>query len=429
MAGKTSVELFERAQRVIPGGVNSPVRAFKAVGLNPLFIAAARGARVYDVDGNEYLDYVCSWGPLILGHAYPAVVEAISNAAVRGTSYGAPCEAEVDLATMICEAFPSIDLVRMVNSGTEATMSAVRVARAFTGRNKIVKFEGCYHGHGDSFLIKAGAGLLTAGVPSSPGIPGEVAAQTLTARFNDLESVQSLFAQYGSDIAAVIVEPVAGNMGLVVSDLLFLTGLRKLTRQYGALLIFDEVITGFRVRYGGYQDMVGITPDLTCLGKIIGGGLPVGAYGGKREVMELVAPQGPVYQAGTLSGNPLAMAAGGATLKELQRAALYEEIGELGALLEARIRSLVEARGIKLAFNRLGSMFSWFFTGKAVVDYASALTADTVRYARFFAGMLEQGIYLPPSQFEVCFISAAHTIEDIEATVQAFDRALDKAFS
>jgi len=429
VAGKTSVELFERAQRVIPGGVNSPVRAFKAVGLNPLFIATARGARVYDVDGNEYLDYVCSWGPLILGHAYPAVVEAISNAAVRGTSYGAPCEAEVDLATMICEAFPSIDLVRMVNSGTEATMSAVRVARAFTGRNKIVKFEGCYHGHGDSFLIKAGSGLLTAGVPSSPGIPGEVAAQTLTARFNDLESVQSLFAQYGSDIAAVIVEPVAGNMGLVVSDLRFLTGLRKLTRQYGALLIFDEVITGFRVRYGGYQDMVGITPDLTCLGKIIGGGLPVGAYGGKREVMELVAPQGPVYQAGTLSGNPLAMAAGVATLKELQRAALYEEIGELGALLEARIRSLVEARGIKLAFNRLGSMFSWFFTGKAVVDYASALTADTVRYARFFAGMLEQGIYLPPSQFEVCFISAAHTIEDIEATVQAFDRALDKAFS
>lgn len=428
-AGEKSIRLFKQAKQYIPGGVNSPVRAFKSVRLNPLFIARAKGSRVYDVDGKEYLDYVCSWGPLILGHAHPAVVEAIAAAAARGTSYGAPCELEVELARMICEAFPAIDQVRMVNSGTEATMSAVRLARAFTGKNKIIKFEGCYHGHGDCFLIKAGSGLLTAGIPSSPGIPEDFARQTLVARYNDLDSVANLFEQSGSDIAAVIVEPIAGNMGLVLSELGFLRGLRDITAQYGALLIFDEVITGFRVGYGGYQNLVGITPDLTCLGKIIGGGLPVGAYGGRKEIMQLVAPEGPVYQAGTLAGNPLAMAAGVATLKELSQGDIYHKINKLGESLQEGINSLLENKGIKMAFNRLGSMFSWFFTGQEVNDYASALTADTGLYARFFASMLDEGIALPPSQFEVCFISSEHTIEDIEHTVRAVDRSLAGVYS
>ena len=426
-AGEKSIRLYQEAQQYMPGGVNSPVRAFKSVGLNPLFVSRAQGSRVYDVDGKEYLDYVCSWGPLILGHAHPQVVEAVAQAAAHGTSYGAPCEQEVELARRICEAFPSIDKVRMVNSGTEATMSAIRVARAFTERNKILKFEGCYHGHGDSFLIKAGSGLMTAGVPTSPGIPEGTASQTLVARFNDLGSVERLFAEQGDEIAAVIVEPAAGNMGLVLPEPDFLPGLRNITENYGSLLIFDEVITGFRVGYGGYQNLVGIEPDLTCLGKVIGGGLPVGAYGGRQEIMDLVAPQGPVYQAGTLSGNPLAMAAGNMTLDILARTDVYDEIGELGTALEEQLRDRLANQPVKLAFNRLGSMFSWFFTDCKVRDYDSVMTADTERYKAFFASMLEQGISLPPSPFEVCFISAAHNINDIELTVKAVSSFLERA--
>ncbi|ADI02183.1 MAG TPA: glutamate-1-semialdehyde 2,1-aminomutase [Syntrophothermus lipocalidus] len=426
-AGPNSLLLWEEAKKYIPGGVNSPVRAFRAVGQDPLFIARANGARVYDVDGREYLDYVCSWGPLILGHANPEVVKAIAAAAADGTSYGAPCEKEVKLAGMICQAFPSIDKVRMVNSGTEATMSAIRLARAYTGRSKIVKFEGCYHGHADSFLIKAGSGLLTAGIPISPGVPEDFAQNTLVAEYNHLDSVEELFDQNPFEIAAVIVEPVAGNMGLVLPQPQFLSGLREITQRFGALLIFDEVITGFRVAYGGFQDVIGVRPDLTCLGKIIGGGLPVGAYGGREDIMNLVAPEGPVYQAGTLSGNPLAMAAGIATLERLQDGSIYKKLDELGRVLEEGVRSILADKGAKVGLNRLGSMFSWFFTEEEVRDYPSALTSDTALYARFFASMLSQGITLPPSQFEVCFISAAHTRQDIAFTLDAFVRAIDEA--
>jgi glutamate-1-semialdehyde 2,1-aminomutase len=421
-----SIELFDKACGLMPGGVNSPVRAFKSVGLNPLFIQNAQGSKIYDADGNEYIDYVCSWGPLILGHTHPDIVKAISSAASRGTSYGAPCEQEIELAELICKAIPSVEKIRMVNSGTEATMSAVRLARAYTGRNKIIKFEGCYHGHADTFLIKAGSGLMTAGIPTSPGVPFEFAQHTLVGTYNSLESVEKLFCQYPGEIAAVIVEPVAGNMGLVPPDGNFLPGLRSLTRENGSLLIFDEVITGFRTTYGGFQNLVDIQPDLTTLGKIIGGGLPVGAYGGRKEIMDQVAPQGNVYQAGTLSGNPLAMAAGITTLKLLRDSNPYQQLQTLTQMLTSRIRSMLEARGLKYRINTLGSMFSIFFTDRDVSDYNSAVTCDTTKYARFYKELLQKGIYFPPSQFEVCFVSCSHDQGDIDKTADAIDQALDR---
>jgi len=419
-----SKELFTAAQKLMPGGVNSPVRAFKAVGLDPLFIEKASGSRIFDVDGNEFIDYVCSWGPLILGHAHPDIVQAICRAAERGTSYGAPCEHEIELARLICEAVPSMDKVRMVNSGTEATMSAARLARAYTGKDKILKFEGCYHGHADSFLIKAGSGLITSGVPTSPGIPAEFAVSTLVSRYNDIEALKNVFKEAGEEIAAVIVEPLAGNMGLVVPDKKFLVELRRITKEFGSLLIFDEVISGFRTCYGGYQNIIGIEPDLTTLGKIIGGGLPVGAYGGKKEIMNMVAPEGDVYQAGTLSGNPLAMAAGAATLNILKNSRCYEYINELGTLLLEGIKSIKASHGLECQINHLGSMFSLFFTRKEVRDFDTVVSCDTAQYARFYQALLREGIYFPPSQFEVCFISTAHIKSDIEKTVQALEKAM-----
>ncbi|MGQ9511662.1 glutamate-1-semialdehyde 2,1-aminomutase [Thermodesulfitimonas sp.] len=421
-----SESLFTTAQRYLPGGVNSPVRAFKAVGCQPIFIAQGNGSRVLDVDGNSFIDYVCSWGPLILGHAHPAVVEAVKTTAERGTSYGAPTELEVELAKRIVDALPAVEMVRLVNSGTEATMSAVRLARAYTRRSKIVKFEGCYHGHADAFLIKAGSGALTLGVPTSPGVPETVAGDTLIAPYNDLAMVEEIFQRAGEEIAAVILEPVAGNMGVVPPEPGFLEGLRRLCTAYGALLVFDEVITGFRVGYGGAQERYGVLPDLTCLGKIIGGGLPVGAYGGKRAIMELVVPAGPVYQAGTLSGNPLAVAAGIATLDLLREPGTYERLEALGARLAAGLEAAAQEAGVPVTVNRVGSLLTVFFTPGPVKDYASATTADTGRFAAFFREMLAGGIYLPPSQFEALFVSLAHSVADIEETVavatQAFRR-------
>jgi glutamate-1-semialdehyde 2,1-aminomutase len=414
-----SHEVFQRSLRYLAGGVDSPVRAFRAVGGEPVVIARGEGPYVYDVDGNRYIDYVCSWGPLILGHAHPAVVEAVRRAAERGTSYGAPTEAEADLAQLIVEAMPSIELLRFVNSGTEATMSALRLARAFTGRDKIVKFEGCYHGHADGLLVQAGSGVATLGLPDSPGVPASYAQETLVARFNDVPSVEALFDRQGDAIAAVIVEPVAGNMGVVPPQPGFLEALREITRRAGALLVFDEVITGFRVAYGGAQSLYGITPDLTCLGKIIGGGLPVGAYGGRREVMQMLAPNGPVYQAGTLSGNPLAMAAGVATLRELQPPGFYERLDALSAKLVESVARAAKSAGVSLWLNRVGSMRTPFFVDAPVTDYASARRSDTKLYARFFHAMLERGVYLAPSQFETVFISSAHTEREIADTVTA----------
>lgn len=420
-----SSAMFDEAISLIPGGVNSPVRAFKAVGMNPLFIREAHGSKVIDVDGNEYIDYIGSWGPLILGHSHPVVVKAVQDAAAAGTSYGAPCPAEIELARIITNAFPAVDKVRMVSSGTEATMSAVRLARAYTGRSKIIKFEGCYHGHGDSFLIKAGSGLLTAGVPSSPGVPKELAELTLVATYNDLESVQKLFEGHDSQIAAIIVEPVAGNMGLVLPEPGFLRGLRELTLKYGALLIFDEVISGFRLCFGGYQNIVDIKPDLTTLGKIIGGGLPVGAYGGRREIMNRIAPEGDVYQAGTLSGNPVAMAAGLATLKILRDDPPYGRLDEWGRTITDGIADRLSRRGCSFVINRIGSMFSLFFTGRKVNGYEDVMSCDTEFYARFYRALIREGVYFPPSQFEVCFVSQAHSKNDLEETVRAVDRAMD----
>jgi len=414
-----SHEVFQRSLRYLAGGVDSPVRAFRAVGGEPVVIARGEGPYVYDVDGNRYIDYVCSWGPLILGHAHPAVVEAVRRAAERGTSYGAPTEAEADLAQLIVEAMPSIELLRFVNSGTEATMSALRLARAFTGRDKIVKFEGCYHGHADGLLVQAGSGVATLGLPDSPGVPASYAQETLVARFNDVPSVEALFDQHGDAIAAVIVEPVAGNMGVVPPQPGFLEALREITHRAGALLVFDEVITGFRVAYGGAQSLYGITPDLTCLGKIIGGGLPVGAYGGRREIMAMLAPNGPVYQAGTLSGNPLAMAAGVATLRELQPPGFYERLDALSAKLVESVARAAKSAGVSLWLNRVGSMRTPFFVDAPVTDYASARRSDTKLYARFFHAMLERGVYLAPSQFETVFISSAHTEREIADTVTA----------
>lgn len=420
---RKSEELFAEAQKFIPGGVNSPVRAFKSVGHNPVFIERAGGSKIYDVDGNEYIDYVGSWGPMILGHQSPGVVAALKSYLDKGTSYGAPTELETILAKIIIDAFPAMEMVRMVNSGTEATMSALRLARGYTGRNKIVKFEGCYHGHADSLLIKAGSGALTLGVPTSPGVPANIASGTITASFNNLEMLKEIFAAEGDDIAAVIVEPVAGNMGVVPPQPGYLEGLRDLARKYGSLLIFDEVMTGFRVAYGGAQVRFNIEPDLTCLGKIIGGGLPVGAYGGRKEIMEKIAPAGPIYQAGTLSGNPLAMTAGIATMESLQKPGFYDELENKSAKLAEGLADAADKAGVKVTMNRVGSMVCTFFTGQKVVDYASACTSDTNKFGAFFRSMLDQGIYLAPSQFEAAFVSAAHTGDDIAKTVEAAFRA------
>ncbi len=430
LKAQRSRALFEKAKRILPGGVNSPVRAFKSVGLNPLFIERAKGPYIWDVDGNRYIDYVCSWGPLILGHAYPRVLEAIRKAASRGTSFGASTELEVKLAELIARAIPSIEMVRMVNSGTEATMSALRLARAYTRRSKVIKFDGCYHGHADSFLIKAGSGATTLGIPDSPGVPATVARDTLTARYNDIESVQSLMNKHRGEIAAIIVEPIAGNMGVVLPKKDFLQRLRELCSQEKILLIFDEVITGFRVAFGGAQSLYGIKPDLTTLGKIIGGGLPVGAYGGKRKIMEMVAPSGPVYQAGTLSGNPLAMAAGYETVKMLsERKSVYTELERKSRTLTDGVGETIRELGLPVRLNRVGSMFTLFFTRNEVIDYESAKSSDTRQFARFFREILKNGIYFPPSQFEAAFVATAHKDTDIEKTVLAIKRALRKNFS
>ncbi|MHB8917008.1 MAG: glutamate-1-semialdehyde 2,1-aminomutase, partial [Desulfocucumaceae bacterium] len=384
---------------------------------------SGRGATIVDADGNEYIDYVGSWGPLILGHLHPEVTGAVRESLEEGTSFGAPTERETVLASMIVEAMPSVEMVRLVNSGTEATMSAARLARAFTGRNSIVKFEGCYHGHADMFLIKAGSGALTHGVPTSPGVPEGTAAYTINASFNDLEGLKQIFRAAGDQIAAVIVEPVPGNMGVVPPKQGFLRGLRKITEQYGALLIFDEVITGFRLSYGGAQELYGIMPDLTCMGKIIGGGLPVGAYGGKKEIMSMMSPSGPVYQAGTLSGNPLAVSAGIAALKVLGRPGVYQELDKKSSRLAVGLSRAAAGAGVKVFFTRAGSMMCGFFTGREVEDFKTALTADTQKYSAFFRSMLEQGIYLAPSQFEAAFVSLAHTDQMIDRTIEAAAKA------
>jgi glutamate-1-semialdehyde 2,1-aminomutase len=422
-----SEALFAEAQRHLPGGVDSPVRAFRAVGGTPRFIERARGASVWDVDGNRYLDYLASWGPLIAGHAHPGVVAAIQDAATRGTSYGAPTEAEVELARLVKQAFPSIDLVRFVSSGTEATMTALRLARAFTRRELVLKFDGGYHGHADGLLVQAGSGPLTLGQPDSPGVPSAATAQTLSVPYNDLPAVSDAFVAHPGQIAAVIVEPVAGNMGVIPPEPGFLQHLRQMTHDDGALLLFDEVITGFRVALGGAQQLYGIQPDLTCLGKIVGGGLPVGAYGGRAEIMQLISPLGPVYQAGTLSGNPLAMAAGLATLRLLAEPGVYDHLERLSARLVDGLAEAARAASVPYTANRVGSMFTGFFTDQPVTDYASAKRADTQRYARFFHALLERGVYLAPSQFEAGFVSLAHTEADIDATLKAAAEALADA--
>jgi glutamate-1-semialdehyde 2,1-aminomutase len=415
--------LFAQAQMVIPGGVNSPVRAFLSVGGTPIFIREATGAKVVDTDGNEYIDYVASWGPMILGHSHPEVVAAIRDAAGRGTSYGAPTALEIGMAERLVAAFPSIDMVRMVSSGTEATMTAIRLARGFTGREKIIKFTGCYHGHADSLLVKAGSGVATLGIPGSPGVPRSLAELTITLPYNDAEAVRSAATRYGEEIACIIVEPVAGNMGVVPPRPGFLETLREVTRASGALLIFDEVITGFRLAYGGWQTLTGMVPDLTCLGKIIGGGLPVGALGGRREIMEHLAPTGPVYQAGTLSGNPLAMSAGIATL-DILRGKSYAEIDRKAADLGAGFLELFREKGLPVRINRVGSMFTLFFTADEVVDFETASRSDTALFARFFQGMLKAGINLAPAQFEAGFVSFAHTDDDIARTLSSCEKVL-----
>ncbi len=420
---KKSKELLAAAKKVIPGGVNSPVRAFRAVGGEPPFIARGEGAYLWDADGNRYIDYVLSWGPLILGHAHPAVVEALAEVAGRGTSYGAPTALEIELAEVVVAMVPGVEMVRFVNSGTEATMSALRLARAYTGRHKIVKFEGCYHGHGDMLLVQAGSGVATLGLPDSPGVPPGATQDTLSAPYNDLAAVERLFERFPEEIAAVIVEPVAGNMGVVPPAAGFLAGLRQLTRDHGALLVFDEVMTGFRVALGGAQALYGIDPDLTTLGKVIGGGLPVGAYGGKRAIMETVAPAGPMYQAGTLSGNPLAMTAGLITLRELRKPGVFDGIVAQAERLGQGIGRAAEEAGVPIYQTQVGTMFCTFFAEGPVTDYASAKTSDTAAFGRFFQAMLDAGVYLAPSQFEAGFASTAHTPGIIDATVEAARRA------
>ncbi|HXG97023.1 MAG TPA: glutamate-1-semialdehyde 2,1-aminomutase [Gemmatimonadales bacterium] len=422
-----SRELFDRAKRVLPGGVNSPVRAFRAVGGSPFFVAHGHGASLADVDGREYLDYVCSWGALILGHAHPAVLEAVQQAAARGWTYGTPCEAEVELAEEVRRRMPSLEMMRFVNSGTEATMAAVRLARAVTGHELIVKFEGCYHGHADGFLVKAGSGVATLGLPDSPGVPAAVAERTLTAPFNDARAVADLFRVHGGRIAAIIVEPYVGNAGFISPDSDFHPALRAACDQYGALLIFDEVMTGFRVASGGAQERLGVRPDLTTLGKVVGGGFPVGAYGGRADLMKRIAPEGPVYQAGTLSGNPVAMAAGLATLRETSRAGFYEALEQKTARLVAGLRALAQRHGVAVSVGQAGSMWGAYFMAGPVRNYTDARKADTALFARWHKAALARGVFLAPSAFEAGFVSAAHAEADIDFTIEQLDAALGEA--
>jgi glutamate-1-semialdehyde 2,1-aminomutase len=419
MQHSKSVDLFNRAKQLIPGGVNSPVRACNAVGGQPIFIERGDKSRLYDVDGNDYIDYVMSWGPLVLGHRPPEVIKALTEVLETGTSFGAPTHLETQLAELVTAMVPSVEMVRMVNSGTEATMSAIRLARGFTGRNIIIKFDGCYHGHADTLLVAAGSGVATLNIPGSPGVPESVIQNTLSLPYNDIEGFRQVMAQQGDQVAGVILEPVAGNMGMVPPKKGFLEALREETQKYGTVLIFDEVMTGFRVAKNGAQGLFNITPDLTCFGKIIGGGLPVGAYGGKKEIMDQIAPTGPVYQAGTLSGNPLAMAAGIATLKALQKDGVYETLDARTRMLVTGLQAAADAAGIPFQAGHVGSMAGFFFTERSVVDFEDAKTCDLDRFAAFYRGMLTKGIYLAPSQFEACFVSLAHTEKDIEDTVAA----------
>jgi len=418
-----SKELFEQAQRYIPGGVNSPVRAWKSVGMTPLFIEKGEGSKIYDVDGNAYIDYVGSWGPLILGHSHPRVVKALKKTLKKGTSFGAPTALELELARLLMGAIPSLEMVRMVNSGTEATMSAIRLARAYTGRDKVIKFDGCYHGHGDLLLVKGGSGLATLGIPGSPGVPGDLVKHTLSLPYNNIKAVKEVIEREGRDIACIIVEPIAGNMGVVPPKEGFLEELRALTHKEGILLIFDEVITGFRISYGGAQKFYDVKPDLTCLGKIIGGGLPVGAYGGRSEIMRHIAPQGNVYQAGTLSGNPLAMAAGIETLKILSKNGTYETLEKRSQFLWNELKNIVKKTNIPAYVAHVGSMGTLFFINGEVTDFNTAKACDTHMFSKYFREMLKQGIYWPPSQFEASFISLAHSEEDLENTVKAAHEA------
>ena len=426
MKTEQSQELYTRAKKVIPGGVNSPVRACKSVGCDPLFVSSAKGCTVTDVDGNSYIDFVGSWGPMILGHAHPDVLDAIKNTAPLGTSFGAPTPLEVELAELVCDSVPSLEKVRFVNSGTEATMSAIRLARGFTGRNMVVKFDGCYHGHADSFLIKAGSGVITLGIPGSPGVPEDIVKNTLSIPYNNVEELEKTLRAKAEEIACVIVEPVAGNMGVVVPEMEFLKTLRSLTAELGIVLIFDEVITGFRLALGGAQERFGITPDLTCLGKIIGGGLPVGAYGGKQKIMDQIAPDGPVYQAGTLSGNPLAMAAGLAMLKVVRQPNFYADLEEKSDWFAGELARIAGAADVPTVLNRIGSMMTCFFTGEAVTDFTSAMKADTGRYGLHFRQMLEGGVWLAPSQFEAAFVSDAHDRTHLKKALKVTESSFKK---
>lgn len=426
MEHKNSEELFLKSTNIIPGGVNSPVRACLSVGRTPLMIAKASGSKIYDVDGNEFIDYISSWGPMILGHAHPGVVKAITNTASQGISFGAPTEREYVLAELICEAVPSMEMVRLVNSGTEAAMSAVRLARGYTGRDLIIKFEGCYHGHSDGLLVKAGSGALTSGIPDSAGVPKDYSKNTLIATYNDCDHIEAIFQEHGEHLAAVIVEPVAANMGVVLPNLEFLQKLRDLTNRFGALLIFDEVITGFRLSFGGAQELFGILPDITVLGKIVGGGMPIGAYGASRKIMSKVAPIGPVYQAGTLSGNPVAVAAGIATLMALKETKdLYQTLDQMGQKLEKVFKEAAIKFSIDLQVNRIGSLLGIFFNSNPVVNYKSAIQSDTDRYKDYYASMQENGIYIAPAQYEAMFLSYAHSNQDIEVTKVAIEKTFE----